>query len=150
MTTTLDGTPTPDMNKGADFWFYERGLNVIPADTVRKRTFVKWSRLQLHPQDEEEFENLKRVDAFRNGIAIIPGQVWRGEQKGNYLIFIDCDNKKAIEEICTNLKGKTIPLEKLADKFIVEQHRDNPNKCHILFYSPIPFEKKSSDIVDAK
>ncbi|HKH85882.1 MAG TPA: bifunctional DNA primase/polymerase [Nitrososphaera sp.] len=150
MTTTLDGTPTPDMNKGADFWFYERGVNVIPADTVRKRTFVKWSRLQLHPQDEEEFENLKRVDAFRNGIAIIPGQVWRGEQKGNYLIFIDCDNKKAIEEICTNLKGKTIPLEKLADKFIVEQHRDNPNKCHIFFYSPIPFEKKSSDIVDAK
>lgn len=32
-------------------------------------------------------------------------------------------------------------------KFIVEQHKDNLQKAHIYFYSPIPFPKKGSDSV---
>jgi hypothetical protein len=62
------------------------------------------------------------------------------------LIFLDLDNQKAIREFCT-MKGITVPLEKIAEKFIVEQHRDDPNKAHIFFYSEISFEKKSSDII---
>jgi hypothetical protein len=31
----------------------------------------------------------------------------------------------------------------LSQKFLVEQHKDNPDKAHIYFYSPIPFPKKS-------
>jgi hypothetical protein len=141
--------PTPDFNQWADYWYYSNGCNVIPADTRKKRTFVKWSQWQLYPLDEEQFEQWKKDDAFRNGMAIILGEVWRGEHKGNYLIFIDCDNKKAIEEICT-LNGKRVTLQEIAEQFIVEQHKDDPNKCHIFFYSEIPFEKKSSDITDAK
>jgi hypothetical protein len=35
----------------------------------------------------------------------------------------------------------------MAHKFIVEQHKDNLEKAHIYFYSPIPFPKKSSDSI---
>jgi hypothetical protein len=70
--------------------------------------------------------------------------VWRGEHAGKYLTFIDCDNLKAIEEFCTR-NGKTVSLTDVAEKFIVEQHKDNPNNFHIYFYSEIPFVGKSSD-----
>jgi hypothetical protein len=59
---------------------------------------------------------------------------------------LDLDNKKAIEEFCTR-EGVTVSLDEIAKKFIIEQHLDGPNKCHVFFYSEIPFEKKSSDIV---
>ena len=43
------------------------------------------------------------------------------------------------------MKGAPTPLEVIADKYIVEQHKDNPNKCHIYFFSEIPFPKRDSD-----
>ena len=30
------------MNKSADFWYYEIGINVIPANTKEKNTFEHW------------------------------------------------------------------------------------------------------------
>jgi hypothetical protein len=38
-------------------------------------------------------------------------------------------------------------LQELAQKFLVEQHKDNPDKAHIYFYSPIPFPKKAADSI---
>jgi hypothetical protein len=139
-------TPAPDHNRWADYWYYTIGCNVIPSDTKKKKTWIRWSEWQILPLPEEQFEAWKQQGAYNDGLAIIPGELWRGEQKGNYLIFIDCDNKKAIQEICT-LNGKTVTLQDIAQKFIIEQHRDDLNKCHIFFYSEIPFEKKSSDII---
>ncbi len=80
-------------------------------------------------------------------MAIIPGKVWHKQDKSSlYLTFIDLDSKNAIDEFCT-YNGKTTSLQKMSQKFLVEQHRDSPDKAHIYFYSPIPFVKKSADEV---
>src|SRR5215211_3691517 len=141
--------PTPDYNRGADYWFYEVAMSVIPADTKKKKTYIKWSQYQVQPVSEEQFQTWKQQDAFRDGLAIVPGKVWRGPYKGNHLIFLDLDNQKTIEEFCTR-EGRTVPLETIAEKFVVEQHKDDLTKAHIFFYSEIPFDKKSSDITDSK
>jgi hypothetical protein len=137
--------PLSDQNAWADVWYYELGMNVFPADTKNKRTYIKWGKWQDAPLPEEQFEEWKRTKAFANGMAIIPGKAWRGPHKDKYLIFIDCDNSKAIEEFCTR-NGVKVPLEEISQKFIVEQHLDNPDKAHIYFYSEIPLPKRSSDL----
>ncbi|HEU4822480.1 MAG TPA: hypothetical protein VFS97_03565, partial [Nitrososphaeraceae archaeon] len=73
-------------------------------------------------------------------MAIILGKVWHNPSKsGLYLTGIDLDNQKAIEEVAVN------GLEELAKKVIVEQHKDDKTKAHVLLSSHKPFPKKSSD-----
>ena len=73
------------------------------------------------------------------------GEAWHNPHKaGLYLIGIDLDNEKAIEEIC-NRNGRTISLSQLSQWTLVEQHLDDPSKAHVLLYSRKPFPKKSSD-----
>ena len=134
-----------DIGIWAEYWYSVVGVNVIPADTKNKRTFIKWSEWQLKPIPEELHQQWKNTGAYNNGIAVIVGRVWRGDNAGKYLIFIDCDNQKAIDEFCTR-SNVEVSLETIAQQFIVEQHQDSKNKCHIFFYSEIPFIKKSSDI----
>ena len=57
------------------------------------------------------------------------------------------DNKKAIDEFCTTPNRGLASLQELAQNFIVEQHEDNPNRAHVYIYSDIPFELKSSDVI---
>src|SRR5215210_4264129 len=144
--TTIPRSPpaSKDLNSWADYWRYEVGLNTIPAHTLEKKTSITWKEWQTKPIPEELHEQWKRENKFAVGLAIIPGKVWHGEHAGKYLIFIDCDNFKAIEEFCTR-NDKTVSLRDIAEKFIVEQHKDNPNKAHIYFYSEIPFVGKSSN-----
>jgi hypothetical protein len=138
--------PLSDHNAWADFWYYTIGANVIPAKTRIKKTFVEWKDWQTQAIPEELHEQWKRENKFADGLAVILGKVHRGEHIGEYLVFIDCDNLKAIEEFCTNKDGKTVPLKEIAEKFIVEQHPDDTNKIHIFFYAEIPLPKKSSDV----
>ena len=98
-------------------------------------------KINLFPMNY--MNNAKRNGEYNKGIAIITGPIWRGKNKGKYLIGIDCDNKKAIEEICTK-DGNTISLQELAKWTIVEQHKDNPDKAHIYIMSTKPFKNKSS------
>jgi hypothetical protein len=146
--TNTRGLPSLDNhNSWADFWRYDIGVNVIPADTRNKVTHIKWSTWQDNPISEDQHNRWKSQNSFSNGLAIISGIVWHNnENKGLYFTFIDVDNKKAITEICTR-NGKTISLQEMSQKFLVEQHRDSPYKAHIYFYSPIPFVKKSADEV---
>ena len=44
------------------------------------------------------------------------------------------------------MNGKIIPLEKLAEKFIVEQHKDDLNRAHLIFYSSSPFPQSPDRI----
>ncbi|MDF0682682.1 MAG: hypothetical protein P0116_17115, partial [Candidatus Nitrosocosmicus sp.] len=74
--------------------------------------------------------------------AIILGKIHRGAYKGKYLVGIDIDNKKGIEEFLSHF-GKVDTLEKLAEKTIVEQHFDDMNKAHIYFIAEKPLSKKS-------
>jgi hypothetical protein len=134
-------------NNWADFWRYTIGVNVIPADTRNKVTYVKWSTWQDKPVPVERHDQWKSQNDFSNGMAIIPGRGWHNEDKKElYFTFIDADKAEAITEVC-NLNGKIISLQEMSQKFLVEQHKDCPEKAHIYFYSPIPFVKKSADTV---
>jgi hypothetical protein len=126
------------MNDWTDFWFYEKGANVIPANTKGKITFENWSSHQDKPIPVELHEQRKKNGEYENGIAIILGKIWRGPFKDKYLIAIDLDNKKAIEEFCGN------GLEELKQQTLVEQHAD-PNKMHIYFIVEREIPNKSSD-----
>src|SRR5580765_6461891 len=108
-----------DFNDWTDFWFYEMGINVLSADTVNKIPTEEWYEYQNKPMPPELFEKRKKEGLYKNGIALIPGQVWRGPNKGKYLVFIDLDNQKAIEEVCGCFGARD--LEELSRYIIVEQ-----------------------------
>ena len=137
----------PNMNEFADFWRNTIGGNVIPADTKNKVPLVKWTQFQDSPISEEQHDKWKDDHAFDKGMAIIAGKIWHNALKtGLYLIFVDLDNEKAIEEFCTT-RGKSVTLEEMSKHMIIEQHKDELNKAHAYFYSKHPFAKKSSDRV---
>ena len=85
------------MDESADYWRYDIGINVIPADTKNKKPLAAWSEWQDKPIPEELHNKWKSDGSFSKGIAIIPGNVCnREDKKGIYFIFIDADSKKAI------------------------------------------------------
>jgi P4 family phage/plasmid primase-like protien len=132
-----------DYNRWADFWRNNIGVNVIPADTKNKKTGVNWGEYQENPIPTELHDKWKSQHSFSYGMD---GRIWHREDRiGYYLIGVDADNLRAIEEIC-NRNGKATTLQKVAASTMVEQHEDNPNKAHLYFYSPRPLFKKSSDI----
>ena len=73
---------------------------------------------------------------------MIAGKIWRGKYEGKYLACIDLDNKKGVEEFLSHF-GEYDTVNKLAQKTIVEQHKDNLDKAHIYFVVEIPLSKKS-------
>jgi hypothetical protein len=147
MSTAVSKPPLTDYNRWARFWYYDKHLNVIPAKTRIKKTFIQWKEGEQNYQitriPQEQFEKWIKEDEFRDGMAIILGKVWGGEYEGLYFTLIDLDNLRAIDEFCGAMNN--VSLKDLAQKFIVEQHRDNTSKAHILFYSAVPFMGKSSD-----
>jgi hypothetical protein len=135
------------INEAADFWRYDIGVNVIPAETKNKKTSIQWSEYQDTPISEWQHEKWKKEGKFDNGTAIIPGKIWHREgKKGLYFVFLDADRRLAIDELCTR-NGLTITLQEMAKKILVEQHEDDLDKAHLYFYSPIAFPKKSADSV---
>src|SRR5215218_3626426 len=82
----------------------------------------------------------KKNGDYNDGIALIPGKIWKGQFKGKYLVAIDLDNKKAIEEFVCSEFG----LEELKQKTLVEQHADS-NKMHIYFIVEREISNKSTD-----
>jgi len=133
-------------NEWADYWRYEIGVNVIPADTRNKKTWITWSEYQNEPIPLEMHDYWKKNNMFNKGIAIIAGRVYHNPEKnGLYLAFIDLDNQKAIDEFCTR-NGVITPLKELAKRMIVEQHEDDLIRAHVYCYSTYPFVQKSSDI----
>ena len=144
-------TPNWTSNDWADYWRYEVGVNVIPANPANRSrpTWILWKEngYQNNPILEEQHEQWKKDDAFAKGMAVIAGKVWhtKDTSKNNlYLILVDLDNQKAIDEFCTR-NGVTTPLSEMAKTLIVEQHDDMPYKAHVMFYASYPFKKKSSD-----
>src|SRR5215207_2893500 len=126
------------INDSADFWYYQIGVNVISADTKNKKTYENWLPWQDKPISEKEHELPKKNGEYNKGIAIITGPIWRGPYKGKYLVAIDLDNKKAIEEFCRD------GLEELKQKTLVEQ-TSNPEKMHIYFIVEREIPNKASD-----
>jgi hypothetical protein len=137
-----------DTNIWADYWYYKMGVNIIPADTKNKTTYESWSKWQNNSIPEELYSEWKNTNKFSNGMALIPGRVWRGSSKDKFLVFIDLDNQKAIDDVCDIFSCEN--LEYLSKYIIVEQHRDNRSKAHLYFYSNHEFKKKSSDAINFK
>ena len=139
---------TSDNFKFLDYWFYNVGANICPADTKNKRTSDNWKPRQNSEMSVEEYEQLKKENAFIRGAAVVTGRVWRGKYNGYYLNGMDFDNSKAIEELCHSMGdelGKTVTVNDLAEWTLVEHHLDNPAKLHLYVYSKHPFKNKSSD-----
>lgn len=132
------------INQWADYWYYKIGVNVIPANTKEKVTYENWIPWQDKPLPKELHEIRKKNGEYAKGIAIVLGKIWRGKYQSQFLNGIDCDNRKAIEEVCS-YKGNTVALLDLANWTIVEQHQDDPNRMHIYIRSKKPFRKKSSN-----
>ena len=124
--------------KGQTFGVPHIGANVIPADTVNKRTSFKWAEFKDKPIPDETHEAIKRAGGYEKGIAIMAGRLHRGPNKGKFIVSVDIDTKKGSEEFLP-VFGETGGLEKLAEKTIVEQHTDNKEKAHVYFLSPFPF-----------
>ncbi|HEX5186961.1 MAG TPA: hypothetical protein VFV86_08735, partial [Nitrososphaeraceae archaeon] len=133
------------MNQWADFWHYKRGINIFPLDND-KVTYENWSKFQESAIPDELHEEWKRTDRYAKGIILMPGKVWRGEQKGLYFVGIDFDKELGFKEFC-NTFGANTSIKELKQKFIIEQHEGDPNSFHIYFYSEIPFTEKSPDTI---
>lgn len=134
-------------NEWADFWYNEIGVNPIPQDTKHKgkENKITWKEWQDNPLPKEKFEQWKQEGLYEKyGIGVICGKIWRGKYAGKYLIGVDLDNKKAIDELCPN------GLEQYAQRTLIEQHKDNPNKAHYYCLSDMPVTKKSSDVTNLK
>lgn len=137
----------PAINRWADFWRYNVGLNVIPADSVKKKPLVSWQKdsrgnWQIEPIPDKIHNEWKTTGMFKTGMAIICGRVFHNKDKKDlYICAIDCDNKKAIDVL--HSKG----IDYLSQQTLVEQH-DNPDKAHFYFYTTKPMQKKSSDAVN--
>ena len=57
-----------DYNGWADFWRNSIGINVIPADTEKKRTYENWKEWQEKPITAETHNSWKTEEVFsRNG-----------------------------------------------------------------------------------
>ena len=142
----------------ADYWYHKIGVNVIPIISRNKgqpeKGFGKVKYTQYVSNNrkynflneeipEEIYNEWKSDNLYNEGIAIIGGKVWRGKHKGRYLIMIDLDNRKAIDEMFP--RG----LEDAKNLTLIEQHLDEPNKAHVYYYSTESATKKSSTQADA-
>ena len=123
-------------NQWADFWYYNNGVNTIPAHNLTKKPKVAWKEWQTVPIPDELFKEWKEKGMFEQGIAIVCGQVFRGENKGLWINGIDCDNKAGTEAMCPS------GVEETAKRTLVEQHA-NPDKCHILFLTREPLKNRA-------
>ena len=92
------------INRWADFWRDDIGVNVIPAVSINKKPLVEWKEdprgnWQVEAIPQEIHDEWKNKEMFKSGMAIICGKIFRGAYKGKYLCAIDCDNRLAIDEI---------------------------------------------------
>ena len=89
-------------NAGADFWYHQIGVNVIPFNTQKRSPVIDYyAKYQNEPIPIEIFEKGKREYKFEKGMAIILGEVHRGKNIGRYLIGIDIDKEIGLREFLT-------------------------------------------------
>lgn len=140
------------------------GIDPYPFDSVGKKptNVVNEDKLSLLPDDGEklkhltlsqtEIEHWKRTKEYEKngGIAFLPGEIRRGEIKGQYCTVIDCDGRDIKDDIVYGLKEQFSPygivydLEHWSNNFYIEYHEDDPNRFHIIFISPVKFPTQDS------
>ena len=134
-------------NEWADYLRYVIGVNVVPADGIHKASYETWSLFQHDPVSEEQHNEWKANDEFRNGIAIIPGKVWHNPDRAHLFLFaLDIDNELGIKEFLASVKAES--LEQVSQKLIVEQHDGNKSRCHIYGYCSKELKKRTLKACD--
>ncbi len=149
-------------NDWADFQRYSTGLNLIPAtnnhsdpkkckkpfwtDEQGLEHWITWkeSGYQTNSISEEQHQQWKDSNAFKDGMALICGQVFHNKTtKGLWGNGIDCDNLLGIQEFCGERKdGSPVSLAEVAKDTVVEQHA-NKEKCHIIVNTKEPILSKA-------
>jgi Bifunctional DNA primase/polymerase, N-terminal len=134
-----------DVNAWTDYWHYEIGVNVMPVDSKNKRPLISsWKGWQNNPIVDEQHEQCKKDGSYKNGIAVIAGKIWRGLHKDKYLVVLDLDNKKGIDEFINHCFPDIKTLDELSQKTMVEQHPDNRDKAHVYFIVEKPLTNRGS------
>ena len=126
----------------ADFWRYEIGVNVIPADTKNKIPLVEWKPYQNAPDSEPQHNQWKQEDMFAKGMAIIvekSGTIPR--KKGCTLTSLIWTIKRQLTSFARRVMSP-LPLVNWQNSLLIEQHSDDPTRAHVFCYSTKPFKKK--------
>jgi hypothetical protein len=126
-------------NEHAKYWHYIVGANIIPCvGWINSLYLMKYEKYWINPMDEELFNHSLETGVFYYGIAVLWGNIWRGEHKGKWRNTIDYDNLKGQELILTDGNGVVHPIERLGVKTIIETNRGSPNRGHVYFITPRP------------
>jgi hypothetical protein len=132
-----------DLNQGADFWTFNIGANVYPADSKNKVSYIRRKRWHNGPIPLVQHEKWKTEGFFSKGLAVSPGKVLhRIDKLEYYLISIEWDLSLGFDEL---FEGESI--EKVSKRHLIEQHVDDKSRGHLRIYSPIQFPKKNPDNV---
>lgn len=153
-----DPNPNPNpktINWWLDYWRNYIGVETLPAISREKRPHptlktgnkFSWKKYQAEASTAEEFQQWKDRNLFSDGICILTVKIrHRPDRAHLYFVVIDVDKPDGMKEFLTR-NGKIPTLRQVAEKWIVTQHKDNPEKAHFAFYSAVPFPEKCSDSV---
>ena len=132
-----------DLNQGADFWRFNIGANVYPADSKNKASYIRRKHWHNRPIPLVRHEKWKTVGSFSKGLAVSAGKVLHRPDKTDfYLISIEWDQSLGFGEL---FEGESI--EKVAKKHLIEQHMDDKTRGRLWIYLPIGFPRKNPDNV---
>lgn len=134
-----------EIDKHLDYFFFEVGANVIPVESTTKRPKVEWKEWQNRSIPEELYEHWKRNGDFRAGYAVITGKLWRGIHRGKWLVCIDIDNRKGIEDFIL-MYSQVDRIQALGSSTMVVQHEDaQMDRAHVYYICEMSIPKRSGN-----
>jgi hypothetical protein len=122
-----------DMNYWANEWKNIGGPNVIPMNG-KAPSIGEYKNLLNKPVDQILHDYWIKNDFFKNGIGIVNGRCWHNKYKqGLWIHTIDVDSEIG-KNLVLNLFGVQT-LEELSKKGVVEQHKGDPVKFHLIIFT---------------
>ena len=132
------------INEWADFWRYDIGVNVIPANTRKKKPMNPGRNGRIIQFLKNCMMNGKRLELLTMAsLLFLVKCITIHKKKACILSVLTVIMEKQSKR---SLHGWTnISLSQLAQWTLVEEHNDDLTKAHVLLYSHKPFPKKSSN-----
>ncbi len=124
-----------------DYWYYSLGINIIPIRYKSKRPLIPWKEWQNKTIPIETYERWKKEGLFKNGFILYTGRIWRGPNEGKYLVCIDIDNKKGLDEFLFAF-SEFKSIDEFSQYTLVVQHEDTKDeRAHIYMITKTPMQK---------